>query len=158
MRLETLQEIQLEAAYNNMRSLVGRCRERYLAAAAMMELDDATVTQVREIGFGEPPSPWRLLRGYKILCDRYNRSYFTAQENLFFKPGDEQDAKWIGYFWYRLMPKLLERDEMVRNVLRAGEAIPSEDPQAAGDSFLQECRELVMPKPEEISYPHLVRA
>ena len=158
MRLETLQEIQLEYACNTMQSLIRLCRDRYLAAANLVELDSPTVTQVLEIGFGQPPSPWRLLRGYKILCDRYNRAYFTPQENLFFNPADEQDIKWVGHFWYRLVPKLLERDDMIRTVLRAVGGIPSEDPEAAGDSFLQECRELAMPEPADQSYPHLVSA
>lgn len=156
MHLETLREIQRECAVTYLPALATRCRDRYLRAAKLVELDNPAVVQVQAIGFGGPASVWRLLPSYRVICERYNQCFFSPQENLIANPKYEEDAKWYRYFWYSLVPELIDRDEVVRNVLRAIQGIPCADPEAASLALKHTAQEMIMPVPESEKYSEAV--
>ena len=145
MRLETLEQFQRECAFGDMQVFAQRCRHRYLLAAKLLEVNSVAVQHVEELFSSGAINTWLLLPAYAVVCERYNRAFFSPQENLFYSPNEEQDAKWNQYFWLRLVPDLIERDDVVRNVLRAVNAIPSVDPAAASHSLEQCVREMNLP-------------
>ena len=148
MHIETLRQFQCEASINDLSSFARNCRDRYLKAARLLEVDSPAVTKVESFNYSEPVNTSLLYPAYGVLCSRYNRAYFSPQENLFFNPRDEQDARWKRYFWHCLVPILIERDDVVLNVLRGIHAIPGADPVAAGKSLKQCVREMHLPEPE----------
>ena len=149
MRLDALQTAQREYFANYMDGLARACRDKYLQAARLMEVESIAVNQVRELTQDGPIGLYYLLPAYSILCARYNERFFSPQENLFKNPSQEQDARWARYFWSRLTPRLLESDEIVRNVLRAVRGIPCADQRAASDALKQSATDCLLPNYDE---------
>lgn len=143
-----LRQRQREAALSHLYSLAMACRRRFLRAADLLELRGPVFEKLTGFGVRESIDLWPLLRPFEVLAERYNAVFYSPQGDLFATPADAQDAKWSRYFYVALMPQLLNDDEIVRNVLRALRAIPSDDPREAAVALGQHFSEMTLPQTE----------
>ena len=92
-----------------------------------------------------PVDVWPLLTPFSVLTERYATQLFSPQESLFQVPSEKQDEKWGRYFHQILVPHLIASDEVVRNVLRAVRALPSQHPEQAAVALSQHFTEMTLP-------------
>lgn len=101
-------------------SLLARCQRRFVRAAQLLEINDSEIRRVRDASQVDIRP---LLEMYLELCDRYVKEVHTPQIDLF-KNKDPIEL-WRTYFYHTILPNLVENDDVVRNVLKATEILPS---------------------------------
>lgn len=157
MHADDLRRIQREAATANLYGLVMSCRGRFLDAADLLEWRSAAIDRLRAAGAVERIDLWPLYGAYEVLSMRYIEEFFSPQESLFIDPAQSQDAKWSSYFHHRLVPQLLQINDVVRNVLRAVRVLPCNDPQAAATALNQCFTELTLPQTAPLWAPETLQ-
>jgi hypothetical protein len=131
MHIDEFRKLQREQATSAVFSLVMACRRKFLNATHLLELRSASINRLSSFGVYAAVDCWPLLSPYIVLAERYLDCYFSPQDDLFHGPREMQDEKWAKYFHHVLVPHLIDNDEVVRNVLRAVQALPSKRPEDA---------------------------
>ena len=126
-------------------ALVQACRHRFVTAAALLEWQTPTVAAVARLGVRSPVDMWPLMAAYSLLCERYIASFWSPQRSLSRSPGDEPDERWCAYFYKQAIPALVDRDDVVRNILRAVGSLPCRSPQEAAQALCQTIEEMTLP-------------
>ena len=145
MNVEDLRQACREHSTVILNSLVMQCRQRFLEAAALMEWQTPVVAGVSNLGGRSPVDVWPLVAAYSLACERYISTFYSPQRSLMPTPGGEPDELWCNYIYRELIPDLVARDDVVRNVLRAVGGLPSRSPQEAAHSVYQCCEEMTLP-------------
>ena len=106
--------------------LYQRCQHRFVRAAELLEINDPEIHRIKDF---RQPDLHALINMYETLCSRYVAEVYTQQMD-FFKSKDPVRL-WRNYFYDDLAPRLVARDDVVRNVLKATGVLPCSDPLAA---------------------------
>lgn len=144
MFIYEFREVQRHSSTQMLSSLIGSCRSKFINAARLMELQGPLIEGVLAHG-RVSVELWPLTNMYRVVCDRYCETFFSPQLEMFPRPGETQAVRWSQYFYWVLLPHLLEGHTFVRNVLRATMAIPSKSPQDAGEALVQQLTEMELP-------------
>jgi hypothetical protein len=112
-------------------ALARYCRDVYVRAAALLEVQSEELTRLRDLGVVESVNLNPLAPAYHKLCDRYRTSLFDGQMGLF--PTDQKTPEEIWWAWYyhQLTPQLLSNPHFVRTVLRSVGLLHCSDPAVA---------------------------
>jgi hypothetical protein len=153
MHIDEFREFQREGATYNLASLVMACRRKFLNAARLLEVRSQVIDRLSSFGVDAGVDPWPLLGPFTVLAERYVERFFSPQDNLFQDPMERQDEKWGKYFHHVLVPHLLTNDEVVRNVLRAVRALPSQQPEQAAIALSQYFAETTLPETRPLWAP-----
>lgn len=117
---------------NNFLTYLGReCRSKYLRAAYLVGL------RSEEIGHLErcTSSDFELIHlnaAWECLCKHYMAECYDPQLLLFEDFNAKTTGAWVSFFENELLPKVLDDDDLVRNILCAVGGLPCESPQNAG--------------------------
>jgi hypothetical protein len=144
MRIEELVEIQNKNAAINLHELFMSCWRRFRDAARLVELSGPGTRQLEDFGYS-PVNLSPLMPMYKILCNRYATLSFTGQEPIFPTLADTPDVQWTRYYHFALVPRLVENDELVRNVLRVMTVISCKDIDQVSETLAKQAMEMVLP-------------
>lgn len=125
--------------------LVSSCRERFLQSARLLEIESPVIALLRERGDNEAAELGPLLPLWQVICNRYRTELYDPQITFFVDPATQVRDEWQGFFHYRLLPRLLESDEFLRNVLRAVGWLPCESSTGAADALRQHAAEMTLP-------------
>lgn len=153
MHIDEFRKFQREGATTNLVFLVMACRRKFLNAARLLELRNPVIDRLSSFGLDVGVNPWPLLGPFTVLAERYVKHFFSPQENLFHDPMERQDERWGKYFHHVLVPDLLANDEVVRNVLRAVRALPSQQPEQAAITLSQYFAETTLPETHPLWAP-----
>ena len=80
-----------------------------------------------------------------MIVRRYNAEVFSPQVDWIAPEETRPDVRWSRYYYYKLIPRLLEDNEFVRNILRATEALACKNHKKARVSLLTYGEEFVLP-------------
>ncbi len=144
MHIEELIEIQHKNAAVNLHELFMSCWRRFRDAARLVELSGPGIKRLEDFGYS-PVDLSPLMPMYKVLCDRYARLFFTGQEPLFATLADTPDVQWTRYYHFALVPRLVENDELVRNVLRVMTVISCKDIDQVTKTLVNQVMEMTLP-------------
>jgi hypothetical protein len=144
--MDDIQELQRDSREGILVTLVMGCRERYLRAAALLELANDDVKRVRDLYQRRFPVEW-LLDPYQVLCERYRQQRYSVQMVLGEAFVETMRRHWNEFVYWWLLPKLLEDDAFVRDTLRCVEAISSVDPAEASINLKSHLREMCWESP-----------
>lgn len=100
--------------------LLEDCRRRFVRAAQLLEINDSEIRRVQDASQVELRP---LFEMFLELCDRYAKEVYTPQIDLF-KSKDPLQI-WRTYYYHTMIPCLVANDDVVRNVLKATEILPS---------------------------------
>jgi hypothetical protein len=142
MHIDEFRKFQRQGATHDVFSLVMTCRRKFLNAARLLELRSDAISKLGSFGVDAPVDVWPLLTPFSVLTERYATQLFSPQESLFQVPSEKQDEKWGHHI---LVPHLIASDEVVRNVLRAVRALPSQHPEQAAVALSQHFTEMTLP-------------
>jgi hypothetical protein len=144
MHIEELIEIQHKNAAVNLHELFMSCWRRFRDAARLVELSGPGIKRLEDFGFS-PVDLSPLMPMYKVLCDRYARHFFTGQEPLFPTLDGTPAVRWTRYYHFVLLPRLVNEDEFVRNVLRVMGVISSGNKAIVAAILSQQVIDIVFP-------------
>lgn len=119
MTQEDLAARQMQGAAQALSVLVRHCRDVYVRAAAMLEVQSEELACLRNLGVVESINLTPLVPAYQRLCARYRTTLYDAQIALF--PSDQKTPEeiWWAWFYHELTPQLLGSAHFVRTVLRS---------------------------------------
>lgn len=144
MHIDDFRRAVRETANSQIASFVESCRRRFINSALLLEIRSPTIEKLMD-SCGERVELWPLLKSYETLMERYADLYFTSQLTLFYDPKETPDMLWYKYFHHVLVPTLLQRNDIVRNVLKALSLLPCESSKTAADALVYEFSELTLP-------------
>jgi len=148
MNISEFRRLQRQGSEQTLFELVMACRRKFLDAASLLEVRSSSLEKLSAFGYDTRVDLQPIRGPFTILSERYIDQFFSQQLLLFPTPADQQDAKWYRYFYHALKPNLLANDDVVRNILRAVEAIPSQKPEHAVAALIQHFTEMPMPDTE----------
>ena len=134
-RGESLRFIQSINRDSLLRFLVAACGRRFLEAARLLDIENASIAELREFldhGFWVP----QFYPAYDAVAERFIYETDWAQMDAFEPEKELVERRWIEFFQESLVPKLLDDDEFVRNVLRVVNILPVQDKQKAIDAII----------------------
>ena len=139
MNQENLAAEQMQGARRALDALVRHCRDVYLRAAALLEVQSEEIACLRNLGVVESIDLTPLVPAYQRLCARYRTTLHDAQIALF--PSDQKtpEQTWWAWYYHELMPQLLGNAHFVRSILRSMGILSCPDPDVARievDAFL----------------------
>lgn len=122
---------QMQGAGHALGALVRHCRDVYVRAAAMLEVQSEELANMRNLGVVESIIVTPLLPAYQRLCTRYRGTLYDAQIALF--PSDQKTPEqiWWAWFYHQLIPQLLSSAHFIRSVLRSMGLLNCPDPSIA---------------------------
>ena len=127
MDVNSFRKYQREHAGYNLSQLFDKCRDKFLDAARLLEIENPTIEHLKKVGDG-PIELWPFLNMYDEWCERYELALFSCQMVLFPEYAERQDVKWQQYFHHELLPDLMRDHHFVKDVLRAVKALPGGNP------------------------------
>jgi hypothetical protein len=119
-----LDQFQYEERIQVLSSLVTQCRDRYLRSAALVELDSDAVERVRALTYEARVDLTPLIGPWVLLCERYRDIKYSPQIPLLPDRAVGEPMRWTNFVHQRLLPQLIQDDELVRNVLRVLGGLP----------------------------------
>lgn len=137
MDIEQLSQVQRECAPAMMGALVNGARRRFLASARLLEWRSPDIQFLEEFGIQRPIELCPLLKAFDVLCARYRERFWSPQIGLFEKMGEAPDEVWSRYFYWTLLPHVLQDDSLVRNILRSVGGLPTNNHTSARDAVRQ---------------------
>jgi hypothetical protein len=114
---------QLDNAGQALGALVRHCRDVYVRAASVLDLQTEELAKMREMGIVERINVTPLVPAYEKLCDRYRVTLYDPQIALFPKERETPEAIWWAWYYHELTPQLLGNAHFVRTVLRSMELL-----------------------------------
>lgn len=141
LTLSDLRNYQTREMDRHLQSLVLACGDRFLEAAALLERDLDAWPKLSHYVLSEQPRH-RLRDAWYIISDRYRREVLDHQLHLFRDPEVQVKEDWDFFVYRTLQPRLVADDHVLRDVLRAVGALPSRNPEQAGQilqTILSEC-------------------
>lgn len=105
-----------------MSALFQGCQQRFVRAAKLLEINDTEVSRIRD-SIATDLKP--MLYMYETICTRYVKEVYTPQIDLF--ESKDPLEHWRRYYYHVLVPRLVARDDIVRNVLKATAMLPSKN-------------------------------
>ena len=131
MTPNTLVTDQRQNAGQALDALVRYCRDVYVRAAAVLEIQSEELAKLRNLGVVESINVTPLVPAYHKLCECYRRVLYDGHMALF--PSDQKtpEETWWAWYYHDLAPELLGSPHFVRSVLRALGLLPCSDPSVA---------------------------
>ena len=131
MSQEDLATRQMQGAGQALGALVRYCRDVYVRAALILEVQSEELAHFRNLGFAESINVTPLVPTYQKLCNRYRATLYDAQIFLF--PSDQKTPEqiWWAWFYHELTPQLLGSAHFVRILLRSMGLLHCSDPSIA---------------------------
>ena len=111
------------------------CGRRFLDAARLLDIENSSIVELREFlehGFWVP----QFYPAYDAVAERFIYETDWAQMDAFEPERELVERRWIEFFQESLVPKLLDDDEFVRNVLRVEKILPVRDKHKAIDAIV----------------------
>lgn len=148
---ETFQAVH---ASGDLCDLVKACKRRFLVAAALVQLRTPAIERLEDLGCERPYCVQPLLPVWQIVCRRYVAELYSPQlplpppllgDPFLQQPLDAPAAAWRRFVCARLLPELVQCNEVVRNVLASVGGLPCRDPQTAVDALKLHVREMLLP-------------
>lgn len=127
MNQENLAAEQMQRAGQALGSLVRHCRDVYVRAAALLEVQSEELARLRDLGAVESIELAPLVPAYQRLCARYRTTLYDAQMALFSVDLKTPEETWWAWFYHELTPQLLGNADFVRSVLRSVGLLKSPD-------------------------------
>ena len=146
MNIETFGDIQRNSATSFLGALVAGSKRRFIASARLLEWSSPILVALEDFGVAKSTDIWPLFSSFEILCVRYQNERYSAQIPLFPEPDRAPDEQWQQYYYWILLPHLLQDDSIVRNVLRAVGALPTVNNTLAVDSIRQYFSDMTLPR------------
>ena len=144
MSLEETEQYQYDNRVSYLASLFGAAARHFLNAASLLEINSPVIKRLKEMEQASVDmSP--LFPLYDVIVRRYNAEVFSPQVDWIAPEETRPDVRWSRYYYYKLIPRPLEDNEFVRNVLRATEALACKSYKKARVSLLTYCEEFVLP-------------
>ena len=137
--------IHLQSAQWGVFALTSACRERFVAAADLVQVGGPTIDALRSY-FWEPTGTGLLNEIWFRLCERYMAECHDPQL-AFFESDPEHHLQnhWDRYAREELLPALVRDGELVRNVLRVSGGLPCRSREEAADAILVFIDEMTLP-------------
>lgn len=145
MNIETFAEFQRSSATSFVGALVSGCKRKFVASARLLEWSSPILTTLETFGEKKSIDVWQLLSSFEILCVRYQNERYSPQSSLFPEPDRAPDELWQRYYYWILLPHLLQSDTAVRNVLRAVGALPTADTKLVTAAIRQHFSDMTLP-------------
>lgn len=145
MDVNSFRKYQREHATHNLSQLLIQCRDKFLDAARLLEIENPAIEHCKNVGYGAVEL-WPFLNMYDEWCERYELALFSPQTNLFLDNEEREDVKWQRYYFHELLPQLLRDHHFVKNVLRAMKALPGADPALLSRTLHEFAAECYMPR------------
>ncbi len=145
MNADRLREACREHAVRSVELLALESQVKFINAANLMEWRSPILAKVRALTCKDAAELWPLHSVFELICERYIATFYSPQRELITKVGDEPDELWWQYFVHVLVPCLMSNDDVVRNVLRAVNALPCRDPQEAARALEHHVWEMTLP-------------
>lgn len=127
MDARSFRKYQRDHAAHNLSQLFIKCRDKFLDAARLLEIENPTIDHLKKAG-DSPIEIWPFLNMYDEWCLRYELEFFSPQMPLFPEYAERQDVKWQNYYFHELLPNLLRDHHFVKDILRAMKALPGGNP------------------------------
>jgi hypothetical protein len=132
-------------------SLVWACRDRFVSAARLLDLQGEDFAHLHRPGGDQRIEVGQLSGLYETLMLRYLREVYDSQ-TVMFEPTDELELRrWTQYAYWALIPKIAVDDAMARDVMRAIGAHPCRSQASAFNALVDAAVNMTMPpmpKPE----------
>jgi hypothetical protein len=125
--------------------LLSDAKQRFSDAAALLEMDTPVLEGLRHRYATERIDLSPLFAMHDELAGRYIQQHFTPQLDLLNPAEMRQDVLWSKYFYHKLIPALMERNDVIRNILRATTLLPCKHPDDASLALVLHCQEMTMP-------------
>lgn len=145
MNLEYLEKIQEKFAVQMVNELAMTCCQRFLRSAALLEIRNPVIDQLREVRFNKPFNLAPLMPAWRLLCKRYCDERYDPQMRLFEDRLSQLRDGWVQFVYWKLIPLLVWDDALARNVLRALGGLPCQSPESAADAVYQYFMEMTLP-------------
>jgi hypothetical protein len=146
MSLKNLNQIQAETRIQMLHNLAMTCQRRFLLAADLVEISGPAIKGLREFGF-QSVELRPLIPAWQCLCLRYQTELDDPQMSLFQEHDRLSQLReaWGQFVYWKLIPKLVQDDSLVRNVLRSLGGLPCQSPEQAANAVYQHFLEMTLP-------------
>jgi hypothetical protein len=143
--LDSLEREQKAHEGQYMGRLVHDSIQRYIRAAALLQMDSVVLENMRDFVRNEfyisPLSPL-----YQVICDRYNKEVFNPQTDFWSDPEVNMLAGWRRYYLKVIVPEFTGHHESIRNVLSVMDLLPCRSKEWALEALLIRVRDLALPE------------
>ncbi|GAA5146365.1 hypothetical protein GCM10023213_39290 [Prosthecobacter algae] len=128
---EDLAAQQLQGAAQALSALVRHCRDVYVRAATLLDVQSEELAFLRSLGVVESINLTPLAPAYHKLCARYRTTLNDGQTNLFPSAQKTTEEIWWAWYYHELTPQLLGSAHFIRTVLRSLGLLHCPDPSIA---------------------------
>ncbi len=130
--------------------LIMECRRKFLRGAELVEVRSVVIERLTHFGYKDLEDLDQLNPAWDCLCNRFMKERFDPQMLLFEDHDKAMKKSWGEFIYWEICPKLLEDDEVVRNILRASGGLPCKSKQNAGLFLYSYISEMTFPNSRPI--------
>ncbi|RJP24371.1 MAG: hypothetical protein C4520_04195 [Candidatus Abyssobacteria bacterium SURF_5] len=142
MTVEELARLQQKQAGQALYSLFMKCRRRFLRSAELLCIRSESIGKLQDL---EATDMTPLVSVWEAICGRYLAERYTPQLPLFQDHDTETREDWEKFINLEMFPRLVNEDEVVRNILRAMGGLPCKSPRGAASAVCSYIDEMVLP-------------
>jgi hypothetical protein len=145
MTLEAFTARQHDDGHRALSCLLQDCTRRFLAAAALVGVEGPTIKRIQDARYEGNVDLTPLYPIWDLICERYRRERFDAQESLFREHSQDVLVRWGQFLHWELFPLFLRENEFVRNVLRAVGLLPCRSREQVVSAMYQYVSDMGLP-------------